>query len=201
MIILVDGYNFLKSITGTKFINDRQMNDWLSKFEQYMQKRANRVLLVFDAGPSFFASCEKVGSVEVCYAGQHQTADDWIKVWLEKNNQKDILLVSSDREIRFWAHQLGVVSISSQDFYKIFNEVLQEQQIIEKVPDFTLYKIKKNESNELMDEYLDKLMESAYFDIESFESKYEQDAQEQSVIHNKKVSKSDKALLKKIDKI
>jgi hypothetical protein len=188
----------LKSITGTKFITDHQMRDWIAKFEQYMQKRANKVLLIFDAGPSFFASCEKIGSVEVCWAGQHQTADDWIKSWLEKNNQKDILLVSSDREIRSWAHLLKVVSISSQDFYKIFHEVLQEQEHKEQVPDFRAYKTKCDEPS---DEFLDALMGSVRIDIQLVGNKYQQDEQEQSLGNTKKVSKSDKSLLKKIYKI
>jgi predicted RNA-binding protein with PIN domain len=198
MIILIDGYNFLKSITGTKFINEHQMRNWLSKFDLYVQKRANKILIVFDAGPSFFPSCEKTGSVDVCYAGQYQTADDWIKAWLEKNNQKDILLVSSDREVRTWAHQLGVVSINSQDFYKLFNDVLHEKQVTEKASDFVIYKIKKDEPS---DDSLDRLMESAAYDIEAMGNKHQPDEEIRTVVHNKKVSKRDKSLLKKIDKV
>lgn len=197
MIIIIDGYNFLKSITGAKFITDHQMQTWIGQFETYQKKRKNRVLIVLDAGPSFYPSCEKIRSIEICYSGQHQTADDWIKVWLDKNKQKDVLLVSSDREIRAWAHQVGVVSISSQDFYKIFKEVLQEHEIIEQASDLTLYKTKEYESSDF---YLDALMESASLDLSLIASK-EDDKDQDFLRSNKKVSKSDKSLLKKIDKI
>lgn len=195
MIILIDGYNFLKSITGTKFITDHQLHSWLMLFDQYMHKKPNKILIVFDAGPSFFASCEQEGSVEVCYAGQHQTADDWIKSWLEKNNQKDILLVSSDREIRNKAQELGVTSISSQDFYKVFKEALKKQEHVEKFSDFAVYKTKENEDS---DEYLDGLMLAAAKDIKFINHKHPEVG---IVGQGKKISKKDKFLLKKIDKV
>lgn len=200
MIIIIDGYNFLKSITGTKFITEQQMHSWMETFEEYRKKRANKILMVFDAGPSYFPSCENIGSIEVCYAGQYQTADDWIKSWLEKNRQKDLLLVSSDREIRSWAQQMGVISLSSQDFYKLFKEALQESLYVQKIADLTLYKTKE-ESFDDEDQSLDELMHAASLNLGLAGNKYDKDQDEVVVKTNKKISKSDKSLLKKIDKI
>ncbi len=198
MIIIIDGYNFLKSITGTKFISESQMHQWINYFQKYLFFRGNQIIVVFDAGPSFFQSNDRYGSVDVWYAGQDQTADDWIKNWLTKNKQKDILLVSSDREIRDWADSLSVVSLSSQDFYKILHNVVQEEELEQKVQIQSLHKTKENEQS---DSYLDNLMEVGSRNIVSIykENEYTQDIERTP--KNKQNSRSDKAVLRKINKI
>jgi predicted RNA-binding protein with PIN domain len=198
MIIIIDGYNFLKSITGTKFISESQMREWINYFQKYLFFRGNQIIMVFDAGPSFFESNDRHGSVDVWYAGQHQTADDWIKNWLTKNKHKDILLVSSDREIRDWADSLSVVSLSSQDFYKILHSVVKEEELEQKIQMQSLHKTKENEA---ADTYLDNLMEIGSRNIVSVykENEYTQDIERTP--KNKQDSKSDKAVLRKINKI
>ena len=74
---------------------------------------------------------------------------------------------------------------------------MQEHEIIEQASDLTLYKTKEYESSDF---YLDALMESASLDLSLIESK-EDDKDQDFLRSNKKVSKSDKSLLKKIDKI
>ena len=104
-------------------------------------------------------------------------------------------MVSSDREIRNKAQELGVTSISSQDFYKVFKEALKKQKKIEHLSDFAVYKTKKNEDS---DEYLDSLMESAAKDIKFTGHKH---LEVEITPQSKKISKKDKFLLKKIDKV
>ncbi len=198
MIIVIDGYNFLKSITGTKFIPEAEMKDWIGYFQHYVSYRGNQVIVVFDAGPSFFESYDKQGNVDVWYAGQHQTADDWIKKWLGKNNNKDVLLVSSDREIRKWADELAVISISSQDFYTILNTVLAEQDYHPKIQIQSLYKTKQNEASDI---YLDSLMEIGSRNVVSVYKEIEYTDPIQRIPKNKQNSKVDRAFLKKINKI
>jgi predicted RNA-binding protein with PIN domain len=198
MIIIIDGYNFLKSITGTKFISDVQMHQWISYFQKYLSFRGNQIVIVFDAGPSFFESHDKHGSVEVWYAGQYQTADDWIKKWLTKNRHKDILLVSSDREIRDWADSLSVVSLSSQEFYQILHNVVQEEELEQKVQMQSLHKTKEDEA---VDTYLDNLMEMGSRSIVSVYKENEYTQGVERTPKHKKNSRTDRVVLKKINKI
>ena len=198
MIIVIDGYNFLKSITGTKFISETQMRDWINYFEKYIYFRGNQIMVALDAGPYLFASFEKHGAIEVWYAGQHQTADDLIKNWLTKHKQKDVLLVTSDREVRDFADDLGVVSISSQEFYKILDSVIDEEEHQQEIQMQSLHKTKQAESSDV---YLDNLMEMGSRDIVSVykENEYTQEMERTS--KSKHTPKSDKAFLKKINKI
>ncbi|MBI2345129.1 NYN domain-containing protein [Candidatus Dependentiae bacterium] len=198
MIIVIDGYNFLKSITGTKFIPESQMLDWINYFQKYIYYRGNQIIVALDAGPYLYESYQRYGAVEVWYAGQYQSADDWIKNWLNKNKQKDILLVSSDREIRSCANDLGLVSISSQEFYDILDTVLQEQEHKQEIQMQSLHKTKQDDVSDL---YLDSLMEMNSRSMVSVhkENEYTQDIKRTS--KNKKNSKSDRNFLKKINKI
>jgi len=198
MIIIIDGYNFLKSITGTKFISECQMRYWINYFEKYIYYRGNQVIVALDAGPYLFASSESHGAVDVWYAGQHQTADDWIKAWLTKNRHKDILLVTSDRQVRDCAENLGIVSISSQDFYKILQTVVEGQEHQEEMWLQSLHKTKNNEPN---DAYLDNLMDQGSRNIVSIYKENEYTHPIDRTSQNKQKSKSDKAFLRKINKV
>jgi len=197
VIIVIDGYNFLKSVTGTKFINDMVLNSWLLRFQEYVQVRHNKVVVVFDAGPYFFQMQEMVGLVEVWYSGQSQSADDLLKNWLQKNKNSDLLLVTSDRDVRQWAELLNILSINSQDFYKIFTDVMQREQVQNKAFHASIFKTKKNDP---FDEKLDFLMDQGSKNLV------------QDIIKNgpsnsirlsnrKKISKLDSLIMKKIDKI
>ena len=198
MIIIIDGYNYLKSTTGSKFISDGQMREWIHALEKYVYYRGNQIIVVFDAGPYLFASSDRYGSVEVWYAGQYQTADDWIKAWLLKNKEKDLLLVSSDREIRNCADGLNLVSISSQEFFKIFNAVLEQEEHQEDILIQSVHKTKKDENS---DDYLDHLMEAGSRSIVSVHKENEYTHGIQRTSKDKRTSKSDKFFLKKINKI
>lgn len=198
MIILIDGYNFLKSITGTKFISEAQMREWLNYLEKYVYYRGNQVIIAFDAGPYLFASSDKQGAIEIWYAGQYQTADDWIKSWLNKNKEKDLLLVSSDREIRNFADGLGVVSISSQEFYAILNTVVHDQEQQQEIQIKSLHKTKDSDPSDV---YLDNLMELGSRNIVSVYKENEYTHETERTPKNKQNSKSDKVFLRKINKI
>lgn len=197
MIIIIDGYNFLKSITGTTFINDRVMSDWMGKFQQYMHYRGNRIIMVFDAGPSYYPSSEWYGAVEVLYAGQDQIADDLLKKWLLKHRGLEVLLVSSDREIRDWAENLQLASISSQDFNRVFVDVMKREERQLSSFQQTMYKTKEDDCQ---DDFLDALMEMGSRDLVSGIIKNEY-AENIRVRDGKKASKTDKAAMKKIHKI
>lgn len=197
MIIVIDGYNFLKSVTGSKFISDHVMHDWIVTFQEYIHLRGNELVLVFDAGPSLYPTVEHHGAVEVVYAGQHQTADDFLKKWLVKKQGCDVLLVTSDRDIRNWADTLRVTSISSQDFSRVLASVMQHEQRQLVVLQQTMYKTKEHNAS---DAALDDLMELGSRGLVSGNFKVEYEGLVR-VRDGKKASKADKSVMKKIDKI
>lgn len=214
MIILIDAYNFLKSISAHKFVDDRVIQSWILQFQSYMSLRGNKIILVFDAGPFFYQTRDVRGGVEVIYAGHEKTADDVLKIWLERNAGQDILLVTSDRQVRDHALNLNVVSISSQDFYKVFKSVMQQQEVAEQKFTKTLHKMKKDDdansrvSSRILaqdpevtnDQNLDQLMEQASRNLvaDQFKNEYTEPVR---IREHTKMSKADRQIMKKIDKI
>lgn len=200
MIIVVDAYNFLKSITGTVFIEDRVLRDWTLRLQRYAKQRNNQVIMVFDSGPSFFPSKQKSGLFEAVYVGQGRTADDYLKQWLEQKKHEDILLVTSDREIRRCAAGFGVVSMSSQDFHKILIEIMQASDISQDAiqSDYVLYKTKHSDQG---DSWLDDLMDQGSQCLGDLRGKDESLDKSIRMPDQRKSSKTDKMLIKKINKI
>ena len=125
MTIIVDAYNFIKHISGATFISERNRLFWMDRFSDYVLLRNNEVILVFDAGPGLYKTAENYKNISIIYSGQRDSADDVIKTWLSSRHGKDILLVTSDREIRDFANSCNIVSISSEDFNRIFSDSLK----------------------------------------------------------------------------
>lgn len=198
VIIIIDAYNFLKSISAHKQVDDFVIQSWVVRFKDYMKLRGNKIILVFDAGPFFYQTSEMRGGVQVVYAGHSQTADDVLKIWLERNADQDVLLITSDRQIRDHGLNLGVLSISSQDFYKVFNSVMQQEEIVEQKFAKTVFKTKVG--GEKSDFDLDQMMEQASRSLVASDFKKEYD-EPVRVRDNAKISKSDRQIMKKIDKI
>ncbi len=214
MIILIDAYNFLKSISAHKFVDDRVIQSWILQFQNYMNLRGNKIVLVFDAGPFFYQTRDVHGGVEVIYAGHEKTADDVLKIWLERNALQDVLLVTSDRQVRDYALNLNVVSISSQDFYKVFKSVMHQEEAVEQKFAKTLHKMKNDDDAKSQvsswtpiqdpdinkNQNLDELMEQASRNLVAGQLKTEYTEKVQIRSHSK-ISKADRQIMKKIDKI
>ena len=113
MLIIIDAYNYMKVTSGDKHISDHAEKEFLSKFQKYVRNRGNRLMVVFDAGPSLYKGHDQIGGVRIVYSGQMHSADDVIIEYLQAHVGEDILVVSSDREIRDAAKDCNIVSISS----------------------------------------------------------------------------------------
>ncbi|MFA5998560.1 MAG: NYN domain-containing protein [Candidatus Babeliales bacterium] len=229
MIIVIDAYNYIKSVAGQTFIDDRTAQQWIDIFKEYVRVRHNPIILIFDAGPGYYPSTQRHGGVTVMYAGQQQTADDVIKVWLKAHPGADALLVSSDRELCHCADDARVASVGSYDFYKIFNHVMKQEQEFEQKVTQTVHKTgdlssslslprrvghsskataegssnkNSSEQNQGLDqlEDLDRIMEEGSRGLMKGKIIKEHDAPPR-VRGGKKVSKPDKHLMRKIDKI
>lgn len=197
MIIIIDAYNYIKSVSDQKFIHEQAIQAWIVKFQNYVALRGNKIVLVFDAGPSFYQTTESHGAVQVLYAGHRQSADDVINVWLQQHVGHDVLLVTSDRQIRNFADTLQIVSINSHDFDKIFNEVMQQEEKFEHTMNTLIYKTKHDNQH---DRNLDQLMEQGSRNLVDAAIKNEYDISVR-VKDGTKTSKNDKQTLKKINKI
>ncbi len=192
MIIVIDAYNFIKHISQVTFVSDKEKQYWIKIFQKYGDMRGNDVLFVFDAGPGLYQVTEHYKRLTVVYSGQMQTADDVIKAWLQQRQGQDILLVTSDRDICAFANRVNIVSIGSDDFYQVFTQVMENQEVYEEKVAQTAYKVTEDQI-----EGLDELMEMGSRDLV--------DRKEDEIVFrtrsNGKSSKFERKLLRKVEKI
>ena len=195
MLIIIDAYNYMKVISGDKHISQQAEREHLNVFQQYVRQRGNRLMLVFDAGPALHKGDEMIGGVHVVYSGHLKSADDVIIEFIQDRAGADILVVTSDREIRTVAKQCNIVSISSVDFHKIFTEVMKFYEGHEKKVVKSAIKTTEESNSDL-----DLLMELGSRSIVSSVKK-ELVLVPRHVKNDKKVSKADKWAMRKINKI
>jgi predicted RNA-binding protein with PIN domain len=195
MLIIIDAYNYMKMVSGETHISQKLEKEFMNQFEKYVQARGNRLMVVFDAGPGLYKEHQQIGAIQIIYSGQMQSADDVIIEYLQAHVGEDILVVSSDREIREAAKNCNIVSVNSPDFHIIFKTVLE----LHKKHDYQITKQAVKTNNECNDT-IDQLMEAGSRNIVS-NFKKELPFFSRHVKNNKKTSKNDAWTMKKINKI
>ncbi len=190
MILVIDGYNLLKHIDPYRDIDEHERNTFLHMIKRYAVRRKHKAVVVFDGGPYEWPHKETVGGITVMYSGRRQTADDVIMHYIKDHRTKDLLMVSSDHELNLFASKYGIVSIGSEDFYRLFQEALQEQKEKIQEPSITF-----DESE--MD--LDTVMEQASSVVPCKSEDIQPTEVRLRTTH--RPSKKDRALLKKLKKL
>ena len=123
MIIIVDAYNLLRAIPPyKKTITDQERVAFIARLSSYAREKDHKVVIVFDGGPFEWPAKESRKRIEIVYSGTRQTADDYIKQYIQNHHSKDLLLVSSDRELNHYAQLLNIPSIDSSSFYDLLRE-------------------------------------------------------------------------------
>lgn len=194
MIIVVDAYNVVKQIVNKKEISEPERAAFLNQMHKYARQREHQMILVFDGGPNQWPEQEHDGNLSIVYSGYQETADNYIKHYLTQHKSKDLMLVSSDRELRDMADRLGVAWIDSVSFYRIVQQRIKEQLSTEKRSESMAGPIVKTTATQ--EPGLDELMQKA---TEHIEYKTED---ETLVRHSKeKVAKKKRMRMRKIDKL
>src|SRR6266404_6481136 len=120
MIIVVDAYNLLRSVPPyKKTVTDKERAQFIAKLSLYGRRKGHKIVIVFDGGPHEWPFKENMKTVVVVYSGIHESADDYIKEYIDAHHTKDLLLVSSDAELNRWAERLNIPSIDSATFFQL----------------------------------------------------------------------------------
>lgn len=122
MNILIDGYNILKQVFGGE-ISERQRKGFAVRALEYANRKGHTIYLIFDGGPYARMTVEKHGRVITVYSGHKESADDIIKQYIEERRLKNLLVVTTDRQLNSFADRYDVPSIDSLDFYQLMMEV------------------------------------------------------------------------------
>lgn len=195
MIIIVDAYNLLRALPPHgRTISESERNKFFAEVGRYGRRKGHKMVVVFDGGPYEWTYKERVNGVHVVYSGVHETADDYIKGYLDTVRAKDVLLVSSDRELNAWACKLDIPSIGSFQFYQLMQEALRSGEFKKDVAEGEAVKI-----TEQKDEEIDKIMQEAS-KVVSLKSE-DMVRGRQELPRKGKPGKNERKLLKKLKKL
>jgi hypothetical protein len=195
MIIIVDAYNLLRSIPPyKKTVTDQERTKFIVQLGTYGQRKGHKMVIVFDGGPHEWPFKENKKAMTIVYSGIHESADDYIKEYLEAHQAKDLLLVSSDSELNRWSARLNIPSIDSIAFSQLLHQELFVKQLIaEKESTVT----KLHHDNDIID--IDALMMEASKSVpvksEDFAAVKKRESKKDQV------GKGERALLKKLNKL
>ena len=194
MVIVIDAYNLLKQIFDDPIVQqDRER--YINTLKRYAKKKQHTIILVFDGGFSDWQSREKHGNVIVIYSGTRDSADEVIKRYLEENKDKDLLLVTADRQIIDHAAHFQIVSIDPLVFDNYVKQALGKLAASQVVAQSEAKKIHHDQDDEL-----DALMEQASMVIEQ---KPEEDLRTKSMQRRKDfvLSKKKRKVMAKLKKL
>lgn len=193
MNIIIDAYNIIKQIFSKDRISERERSWFLSRLAEYANKKKHTIYIVFDGGPYERPTVEKRGTITRVYSGRHKSADEVIKMYIEEQVLKPLLIVTTDRQVNIFAARHNVPSIDSLDFYGLMNEekTARPVQGLQKAPGEAHKLHEKEQSTEL-----DQLMQ------EASQVLYYKDETNQELKGSKKKSpKEEREMLKVIKKL
>ncbi len=126
MLFILDAYNVIGKLRLKGEDLRRSFLRYLLKHPISFSKH-NRIVVVFDGerNPDIIF---EFPMFEIIFSGR-ETADLKIKYFLEKYRPSAGMVVSDDREVRFYAHRAGVKSISVGEFLS-WSEEEEEGEIV-----------------------------------------------------------------------
>jgi predicted RNA-binding protein with PIN domain len=128
VVLLIDGYNVLKNLIANTKDFQITRKSFVDMLNRYQKKRGHTIRIVFDAGPTYGVSSAYEGSIWVVYSGQKKSADDYIKGYIDEHYKLDILVISSDREIKKYADRFNVDSIGAMEFSRYLKFALEYKE-------------------------------------------------------------------------
>lgn len=140
MKILIDGNNLIFKFPHLEEFMYREsmvgaregLIELLAEFKE-KNKVPDEILLFFDGrknNKELFE--EKVNGIQVYYS-QENTADELLMDYIKMNlKSSELVMVTSDKEILFYAKKFKVKSYSSEEFAEIVNEKLSADNTNEK---------------------------------------------------------------------
>ncbi len=122
MNIIIDGYNLLKQVSRKKTIAPHERARFHARAVDYAKKKRHTLYIIYDGGSDPRPVIEKKGAVITVYSGYKQTADDVIKSYIDERILKDMLVVTTDRQLNAYAESYQVPSIDALDFYSLMQD-------------------------------------------------------------------------------
>ncbi|MFN7170047.1 MAG: NYN domain-containing protein [Candidatus Omnitrophota bacterium] len=114
---IIDGYNLMKQVShilGKRSFRDREDFILFLETERPYGSRNNKVTVVFDGREGVWVK-RRFTEIEVIFACG-ETADERIKEMVEKLPKKNLVVISNDNEIKYFAKIQGVRAMGAEEF-------------------------------------------------------------------------------------
>jgi len=133
MDVIVDGYNVIFKVpelgANTKKCDIEILrNKFLSILEQYMEKRKHKLIVVFDGKDAGISHKSNISGIDVVFPRHGLDADEEIKRMVRNSNRpREIMVVTSDREIKRSVEKCGSKVMGALDFYRDVTKKIARQ--------------------------------------------------------------------------
>lgn len=128
MIIIIDGYNLLKTLQGPQ-ATTQQRSELLSFLGEYRKRQGHDIIVVFDGGPSIRPIIERESGLTVILSGSRFSADYCIIEYVQARPEQDMMVVTADREV---LRAIAVHTVPGLDPYTFYHRVHKRLSQIEK---------------------------------------------------------------------
>ena len=134
MPYLIDGHNLIPKLSGFSLSAVDDEEKLIPLLQTFSRIRRQSVEVFFDGAPPGHSGQRRYGAVIAHFVRQGRTADDAIRLRLEKMGSaaKNWKVVSSDRQVQAEASSRHAESLSSEEFAR---ELLQVSDSSQRSPD------------------------------------------------------------------
>jgi len=128
MPTVIDGNNLIGSSPEMSLGDPNARRRMVQLLQHYQRSRKGKLIVVFDGEPDPDLPGEKHSDrFAVVFPKFGQTADDEIKSILNRyHDHRNVLLVSSDRELKSFARSKGAKTMNSIEFYFHLKKISRE---------------------------------------------------------------------------
>jgi len=145
MLLLIDAYNLLRY--HKTVVSKQEKQAFVAQLRRYATSKGHSIILVFDGGSFAFPTQEVERCLTIVHSGYKKSADDWLKDFMYKHTgQQNILLISTDRELRSAAQHTNLNSMTAEEFFKLLQIAPKQKEIIK---DMSIHKISEESNDEL----------------------------------------------------
>jgi uncharacterized protein len=124
---IIDGYNLIHRVDVLRARLNKSLESarlfLITKLSEHQIIHHIKISVVFDSKEGPVLNPVFKTNIDVIYSKPPSNADQVIKNIIDKNkNRHDLLIVSSDQEVMFYAKASGCRFISSENFYATVND-------------------------------------------------------------------------------
>ncbi len=127
--MIIDGHNLVPHIPGLSLSDLEDENKLVKILQEYARLKRKSIEVYFDQAPAGQHRSEQNGLVKAVYVPREITADQAIMDRLRKlkNRARNVIVVSSDRQVQKAARAAHASVISSGDFSKDWQMLLADE--------------------------------------------------------------------------